>query len=98
AALQPLRQTGEPPAVFLAAVFLAHTGYAQLGVRRGQGILSLGKRLLIELLARPQPGVHDPDLVLAESREPDEIAREVRDSDRLAHVHHENLPPPAHPP
>src|SRR5262249_26535150 len=43
--------------------------------------------LLLELLARAQPGEHYGDvLVRLESREPDHLARQVRDAHRTAHL------------
>jgi hypothetical protein len=59
-------------------------------------VLVVGEQLLEELLARPQARVDDADLALRELGEPDHVAREVHDLDRLAHVHHEDLAAQAH--
>ena len=48
--------------------------------------------LLEQLLSRPQTGEHDRNLVFRVIRQPDEIARQVDNLDRLAHVQHEHAP------
>ena len=67
-------------------------------MRRGQGLLGVGKRLLVELLARAQTGELDADLVVGETREANQVASEVHDQHRFAHVEHEQLAALAHEP
>src|SRR2546425_5306008 len=90
---KPGLDSGEP---FLAQSRLG-LGYAQLRMRRGESALAIREQFLVELFPGPQSGELDPDVLLAEPREPDHVARQIGDSDRLAHFHDEDFPALAHP-
>src|SRR5258707_8823584 len=90
---KPGFDSGEP---FLAQSRLG-LGYAQLRMRCGESALAIREQFLVELFPGPQSGELDPDVLPAEPREPDHVARDIDDSDRLPHFHDEDLPAPAHP-
>lgn len=61
---------------------------------RRQASLVAIEQLLVELLAGAQAGERDLDvLVRAQAGEPDHLARDIDDPDRLTHVENEDLTP-----
>jgi hypothetical protein len=64
---------------------------SQLRMRLAGGRLVVGKQLLIQLLARPQAREHDPDLLLREPIQTDQIARQIHDPHRLTHIQDKDL-------
>ncbi len=63
-----------------------------VGVVGGQDLLVRGPELLVELLARPDPGDLDGDVdAHLVARQPDHPLGQVEDADRLAHLQHEDL-------
>src|SRR3954465_2306538 len=65
-------------------------------MRRWQRRFAVGERLLVELLAGTKAAAFDPDGVLRESRQADQLAREIVDLHRLTHVEDENLAAASH--
>ena len=57
----------------------------------GQGRVGIGQQFLVQLLARPEAGEHDGNLLLAVPRQPDQLACQLDDLHRLAHVQHQHL-------
>src|SRR5258708_39705820 len=90
---KPGFDSGEP---FLAQSRLG-LGYAQLRMRCGESALAIREQFLVELFPGPQSGELDPDVLLAEPREPDHVAREIDNSDPLPPFHAENSPAPSPP-
>ncbi len=63
-----------------------------LRVRRRRDLLVRPPELLVQLLARPHADELDRDVALGlPAREPDHVARQVEDPDRVAHVEDEDL-------
>src|SRR4051794_35372859 len=65
-------------------------------MRRGKGRFAVGERLLVELLAWTKAAVLDADIALRQTRKTDQLAREIGDLHRFAHVEDENLAAAAH--
>src|SRR5712691_11088215 len=70
---------------------LVRLGNAQLWMRSSQGVFAVREQFLVELLARAQAGNLDSDVFLAESRQPDHVARKVDNPDWFAHFQNEDL-------
>jgi hypothetical protein len=59
---------------------------------RGQRRVGIGQQFLVQLLAGTQAGEFDRDLVGCVAGQADQVARQVDDLHRLAHVQHQHLP------
>src|SRR5471032_2323224 len=65
-------------------------------MRRARGRFVVSKQFFVQLFARPQAREHDPDLLLRESVQPDQIACQIDYSYWLAHIQDKDLAATAH--